>query len=131
MTQVTDIDTAIDVANNQFMSTFKSGDAAGMATLYTQDGQVLRPNRDFIIGQRAIQAFWQAVMDMGIKEAKLETVDVESHGNTAVEISKFTLLDEGGQVINQEKYIIIWKLDQGRWKLYRDIFNASMPAPRR
>ena len=38
--------------------------------------------------------FWQAVMDLGIKEAQLETVEVERHGDTAIKVSKFTLLDD-------------------------------------
>lgn len=37
------------------------------------------------------QIFWQALVDMGIKEAKLEIVEVEGHGDTAIEVSTFTL----------------------------------------
>lgn len=121
--------TAIAAANDQFMANFKNGNAAGMAALYTQDGQLLPPNSDFLTGQEAIRGFWQALMDMGIEEAKLEIAEVESLGDTAIEISKFTLLGEGGEVLNWGKYIIIWKKDQGRWKMHRDIFNTSMPAP--
>ena len=129
MTHSIDIHAAIATTNNQFMAAFKSGDAAAMAALYTQDGQVLPPNSDFLTGHQAIQDFWQTLMDMGIKEAKLEIVEVESHDDTAIEISKFTLLDEGGQVLDRGKYIIIWKQKEGRWKMHRDIFNSSMPVP--
>jgi uncharacterized protein (TIGR02246 family) len=129
MTQSTDIHASIAAGNDRFMATFKSGDAAGMAALYTEDEQVLPPNSDFVTGQQAIQAFWQALMDMGIKEAKLEIVEVERHGERVIEISKFKLLGEGETVLDEGKYIVIWKQDQGRWKLHRDIFNSSMPVP--
>jgi ketosteroid isomerase-like protein len=66
---------------------------------------------------------------MGIKEAGLETVEVEGHGDTAVEVGKFTLKSEGGQVLDQGKYIVIWKQEEGQWKLHRDIFNSSMAPP--
>lgn len=129
MTQSNDIQNTIAAANDKFMANFKSRDAASMAALYTEDGQVLPPNSDFVTGHEAIQAFWQALMDMGIREAKLEIVEVESHGDTAIEVSKFTLLGESEQVLNQGKYMVVWKQDQGQWKMHRDIFNTSMPAP--
>ncbi|KPK04105.1 MAG: hypothetical protein AMJ56_18035 [Anaerolineae bacterium SG8_19] len=111
------------------MVNFNRGDAAGMADLYTDDGQVLPPNSDFVIGKEAIQAFWQALMDMGIKEAKLDIVEVEEQDDLAVEVSKYTLQGEEGQVLDQGKYIVIWKREDGQWKLHRDIFNSSLPAP--
>ena len=128
MTQSTAIHNTIAAANENFMATFKRGDASGIAALYTEDGQVLPPNSNFVTGKQAIQTFWQALMDMGIKEAKLEIVEVEGHGDTAIEVSKFTLQGEGGQVLNKGKYIVIWKQEGGQWKLHRDIFNSSMPA---
>jgi len=120
---------AIADANKDFMVNFNRGDAAGMADLYTDDGQVLPPNSDFVIGKEAIQAFWQTLMDMGIKEAKLDIVEVEEQDDLAVEVSKYTLQGEEGQVLDQGKYIVIWKREDGQWKLHRDIFNSSLPAP--
>jgi uncharacterized protein (TIGR02246 family) len=119
----------IATAVGSFMAAVKRGDAAGLAALYTESGQVLPPNADFVKGKGAIQVFWQAVMDMGIKEAKIEIVEVEGHGDTAIEVSTFTLHGEGGQVLDRGKYIVIWKREGGQWKLHRDIFNSSMPAP--
>jgi len=120
---------AIAAVNKNFMAAFNRGDAAGVAALYTEDGQVLPPNSDFVTGRQAIQTFWQGLMDMGIKSAKLEIVEVEGCGNTAYEISKYTLQGEEGQVLDAGKYIVIWKQEDGKWKLHRDIFNTSTPAP--
>ncbi len=125
----TEVRQAIAAANETFMATFGRGDAAGMAALYTVDGQVLPPNGDFVTGPAAIQSFWQALMDMGFKAAKMEIVEVEDHGDTAVEVSTYTLEGEGGQVLDRGKYIVIWKRQDGQWKLHRDIFNSSMPPP--
>ena len=118
---------AIAAANEDSMAAFNRGDAAGIAALYTVNGQVLPPNGDFVTGKEAVQAVWQAIMDMGIKEAKLETVEVEDHGDTAIEVSKYTLKGDEGQVLDTGKYIVIWKQQNGDWKLHRDIFNSSMP----
>jgi uncharacterized protein (TIGR02246 family) len=131
MTQATstEVRDAIATANEALMAAAKRGDVAGLAALYTENGQVLPPNSDFVKGKQGIQAFWQAIRDMGIKAATLETVEVESHGDTAIEVGKYTLHGEEGQALDKGKYIVIWKQEEGQWKLHRDIFNTSMPAP--
>jgi uncharacterized protein (TIGR02246 family) len=131
MTQpaATSIREAIAAANESFMAAFKRGDAAGIAALYTESGQLLPPNSDFVTGRQAIQAVWQAVLDAGFKSVDLQIVEVEGHGDTAIEISKYVLYGEGGQALDKGKYIIVWKQVGGQWQLHRDIFNSSMPAP--
>ncbi|MDA2935246.1 SgcJ/EcaC family oxidoreductase [Acidobacteria bacterium AH-259-D05] len=117
---------AIKAANEVWMSTFAQGDAGGMANLYTEGGQLLPTQSDVVSGRQAIQAFWQSVMDMGIKTVKLETVEAEGHGDTAIEVGRYTLSGEGGEVMDQGKYVVIWKQVEGQWKLHRDIWNTSV-----
>lgn len=131
MTQTgsSELKAAIEAANDLFMAAFNRGDAAAMAALYTEDGQMLAPNADLMTGRVAVQAFWQAVMDMGVKSVLIITGEVEDHGETAIEISRFKLFAEGDQELDQGKFIVIWKRVEGQWKLHRDIFNSSNPPP--
>jgi uncharacterized protein (TIGR02246 family) len=124
----TDVRSAIIAANERFMATYRRGDARGMAELYTDDGQVLPPHADFVSGKPALEAMWQSFMDAGVKEIQLHTGEVEQHGDTAFEVSRGTMLADGGQVIDEAKYIVIWKREPDGWKLHRDIFNSSRPA---
>ena len=87
---------AIAAANQQFVAAFARRDARGMAELYTANGQLLPTGSDFVTGTPAIQAFWQAVMGMGVKEATLETVELEAHGDAAHEVGRYTLRGDGG-----------------------------------
>ncbi len=128
MTLSADVKEALLTANQKFMASFKQSDAATLATLYTENGQLLPANSDFVTGRQAIQTFWQAAMDMGIKSANLETVEMESYGDTAHEVGKYSLHAEGGQLIDQGKYIVIWKQQKGQWKLHRDIWTSSTPS---
>ncbi len=124
-----DIRATLTAANEAFMAAFARGDAAGMAALYTEDGQVLPPNADVVTGHAAIQAMWQSVMDMGVKEAKVEIVEAEGFGDTATEVSRYTLLGAEDAELDKGKYIVLWKRVGGEWKLHRDIFNSSLPPP--
>ncbi len=122
----TEVGDAIAAGNEKFMETFNRGDAAGLAGLYTENGQLLPTGSDFVTGTVAIQTFWQGAMEMGIKTIRLETVEAERHGDTVVEIGKYTLNGEAGSVMDRGKYIVILKQEGGQWKLHRDIWNSSL-----
>ena len=119
---------AITAANARFMSTLASGDGAGMAQLYTARGKLFPTGSDVVSGTEAIGEFWQGVMEMGVATATLETVELEGHGDTAIEEGRYTLGDADGQVLDQGKFIVVWKNVGGTWKLDKDIWNSSQPA---
>ncbi len=89
---------------------------------------LLPTGSDAVTGKPAIQAFWQGAMDMGIKGLGLEIVELEDHGSTAIEVGNYSLSSEGEEVIDRGKYVVIWKQEDGRWKLHRDIWNSNTPA---
>jgi len=68
----------------------------------------------------------------GQKNATLDTVEVDSAGETAVEVGRYTLRGKGGQVADVGKYVVVWKTEGGGWKLQRDIWvHITLPrAPR-
>ncbi len=124
-----DIRPQIESANAQFVSAFKRGDATGIANLYTAEAQLLPANSDFVRGTAAIRTFWQSVIDTGLKGASLDTIELEAHGDTVIEIGRYRLLAAGDAVADQGKYIVVWKQDNGTWKLHRDIWTTSQPPP--
>ncbi len=117
---------AIGLANERFMKTFAAGDAAGVAQLYTADGQVLPPQSDPITGRKGIEAFWRAVIGMGVAAAKLETVELFDHGDAAYEVGRYVLAAASGQPLDHGKYLVAWRLEDGEWRLHRDIWNTSV-----
>ena len=122
-----DVRIQIESANAQFVTAFKRGDATSMANLYTAAAELLPANSDFVRGTAAIRTFWQSVIDMGLKGASLETIELEAHGDTVIEIGRYRLLAAGDAVADQGKYIVVWKNDNGKWKLHRDIWTTSQP----
>jgi ketosteroid isomerase-like protein len=129
----TGVRAAIEKANGAFTALLAKGDAAGLAALYTADGQVLPPNGDIASGAAGIQKVWQGAMDAGVKSATLTTLDVTAGGDLASETGKYELRGADGKVLDGGKYVVVWKREGGRWKIHRDIWNTSMPmsAPAR
>jgi uncharacterized protein (TIGR02246 family) len=122
-----DIRAQFEATNQAFLEALERGDPAAMATAYTANGQVLPPNAEAVTGREGLQAFWQAIIGMGIKAGDLVTHELEIHGDTAIEVGAYTLFGEGRQALDQGKYIVVWKKEDGQWRWHRDIFNSNLP----
>ena len=83
-----------------------------------------------VVGRDAIQGFWQGVVDMGAKDATLDTDDILDFGDTLVERGHYTLTlqSDAGDIVDEGKYVVVWKRDGDTWKLFWDIFNSDLPA---
>lgn len=126
LAKTSEIQSIISTIAKNFESAFAKGNAADIADFYTEDGLLLPTGSDFVKGKQHIKEFWQMAIDMGIKNIKLEILELEQHEDTAIEMSKYTLSSADGQVIDQGKGIVIWKYVNNAWKLHRDIWNSSI-----
>ncbi len=118
--------TAIEAANARFVATAAKGDGAGLAALYSKEGQVMPAGSDPIQGTDAIQKFWQGALDSGITGVTLKTIDVYGNGPTATEVGRYELSSKAGKVVDHGKYIVIWQHANGKWLLLRDMFSTNV-----
>ena len=117
---------AIDATNRRFEATFLTGDhARAVRDTYTRDARVLPPGAPPLRGRETAVEFWEAAaQQLGIREVRLETVDLEIHGDHAHEIGQGTLVLDGGQRV-VAKYVVIWKQEDGEWRWDVDIWNTD------
>lgn len=124
---------AIEEGSAKWTEAYNRGDAAGMAALYTEDAKAMPPNGEMVNGRQGIQDLLNGAMQMGVKDVKLNTVDVGGSGNTAYAIGNYSLtIQPEGQagMTDSGKYVIIWKRQvDGTWKLHVDIWNSNIPLP--
>ena len=122
----------IGEVNVKFGEAVRLGDAAALASLYTEDAKLLPPNSEMIEGREGIKAFWGGGLQMGIKDAILTTVEVFGMGDLVCEIGNYdlTIQPEGMDAIKDNgKFLVVWKKAMdGTWKLHVDIWNTSMPV---
>lgn len=123
-----DVSKEIEEANKAFMEVRESGDAEAMSMLYTIDARILPSNGAVISGREAIQDYWSDGMDQESSELKLETVSAEGIGDLAIEEGRYKVY-VGEQVVDEGKYIVTWKKEDGQWKLDLDIWNSDLPVP--
>lgn len=121
----------IEANNKQFVEAFNKGDAAAVANMYTMNARLMPPNSEVIEGRANIQTFWKGAMDAGIKMVSLDLADLEVHGDTAIEVGRYTLTTPaagGGTTTDKGKYVVVWKLQGPTWRLAIDTFNTNLPA---
>jgi ketosteroid isomerase-like protein len=119
--------TLIDEATVKWVAAFNAGDAATVASLYSEDAALFPPGAERVDGRSAIQTFWQGAIDSGMKADDLHAVEVEARSDMAGEIGVFTLSVPGdnGRTKIAGKYIVIWKHSGDTWQLHRDIWNTN------
>jgi uncharacterized protein (TIGR02246 family) len=118
----------INETNQLFMNAFSAGDAEKVAGFYTANCRFLPDNGDPVDGRANVQELLQSMMDGGVSSVELITWEVEDCGDTAVEVGRVIMRGDADELIDDGKFIVIWKKEEGGWRLHRDIVNSSLPA---
>ena len=119
--------TAIEAENAKFMDAFKKGDSAGAASNYAQDALVMPSNAE-PVAKSAIAPLWGSFIRMGVKDVKLIVDDIAGNAEIISETGRYEIYAAENKMLDKGKYVVVWKPENGAWKIYRDIFNTNMPA---
>ena len=58
---------------------------------------------------------------------ELETIEATVSGDVGYNFGTFTLHTPDGRLEDRGKFIEIWRLVDGEWKISNDIFNSDLP----
>jgi uncharacterized protein (TIGR02246 family) len=81
-----------------YIEKYNNKDAAGVATLYAEDG-VLVPPGPMVAGEANIEKAWQAAFDAGRTGIHYDIKQVQTEGNIVLVVGQFTVkVPEGGSL---------------------------------
>ena len=118
----------INETNKLFMDAFADGDAEKVAGFYTANCRFLPDNSHPVDGRANVQELLQSMMDGGVSSIELITWEVEDCGDTAVEVGRVVMRGDDDEIVDDGKFIVIWKKEDDGWRLHRDIVNSSLPS---
>ena len=118
----------INETNKLFMDAFADGDAEKVAGFYTANCRFLPDNSHPVDGRANVQELLQSMMDAGVSSIELVTWEVEDCGDTAVEVGRVVMRGGDDEILDDGKFIVIWKKEDDGWRLHRDIVNSSLPS---
>ena len=120
---------AIQASNKLYGACFGTGDSTKFAGFYTADACLNPPNNAQVCGSKDIMSFFNGAVKMGIKNINLTTEEVIGNENSVAEIGKYDLIGDKDASLDKGKFIVVWKNDGGKWKMYRDEWNSDNPLP--
>lgn len=110
-----------EIENNvkQFSEDFKNADSLALAGHYASDGTFGSIKKDDL--DSAWGSMIRNAVKRGTPEVRFTTNSLFSDGEYLVEIGLYEFLDKDKQVKSEGKYLVVWKQEDGSWKMYRDI----------
>ena len=106
-----------------FSDAIERQDSSELATFYTADTKVVPAGGDIVSGNDSVPGFFDALFGLGVKRCSFETFSIDQHGDLAVEIGRVTLLAEDDIEAGVLKYLVVWKCEDGKWLVYRDVLT--------
>jgi len=109
----------------KFSDSFAKGDAQSVSNLYAEDAAILPPNGAKIGGRANIRNFWQGAYEAGVKKVETKTVEISGNGSSVYELGSYTLYGGRNEVLDEGKYVVVWKKEGKNWLMFRDIWNSD------
>ena len=117
----------IKAAKKNFMALVAAGDSIGLANAFTINAKFMSPGAPSVVGRANIQTAISNMIISGITGVDLKLENIYGTENLIAEEGKLTIF-AGDNPVAVEKYMVLWKKEDGKWKLFRDIFNSILPT---
>lgn len=115
----------MEAANKEFMALVAAGDSVGLVNAYTIDVKFMEGGSPLVIDRKNIQSARKSMVEFGLTSLDLRLENVYGTEDLIAEEGELTLYAVD-KAIGEEKYIVLWKKEDGKWKLFRDIFNSNL-----
>ena len=120
---------AIEARNKIAMDAINKGDTVGFANCYTVDAKFMASNSPTVIGRSNIQSAMSEYIKAGFAHIDGKTTDVWGNESLLAEEGTYTLTTKDGSVMDHGKYLDVWKMEDGVWKVFRDCSISDVPMP--
>jgi len=122
---------ALDAAQQAWVEAFNARDADAMAALTTVGIVLLPPNAPAVRGRNAVHALWRQAASTAKAHATVVNEETVILGEFAWSMGAFTHTLPNGAVVSRGKFLEIWQLVDGQWKIHRDMYSSNAPTTRR
>jgi ketosteroid isomerase-like protein len=115
-------------SNQNFMKAFKNHDSIEVSNAFATDGKVMSAHQPSVEGRENILHFFAKQMQSGINEIDLNTIKIWGDSSLLIEEGNYRFSGKSEEQSDKGKYIVLWKMEAGNWKMYRDIWTTDLPS---
>lgn len=94
---------------------------------YTKDAKIFPNNRKILTGKDSILGYWRLPEGLQIAHHKLMPEEIKIIGKEAYDYGYYegtTRKADGEESSWKGKYVVVWRKEDGKWKMYLDIWNG-------
>jgi ketosteroid isomerase-like protein len=131
--QSPEIALAIRALDQDFVHNFNASNANRLViAFYAENAQLLLPDRPAISGRANIRDAWQASLDTGLCDLRLETLQVGISADLAYAIGTYrwaVVSAAGERVEDGGKYLAVYRRQaDGLWRAVANVFSRAQPT---
>lgn len=116
---------AIKKNGEMMQKAMKNGDMDTFASFFADGAFFKISNHDALTGREAIIEAHKPMMEQSIN-LSLDMKEVMDFGDYAYEYGKYELHSKEGAQMDHGYYSTLWKKEDGKWKIYRDVISSSV-----
>jgi uncharacterized protein (TIGR02246 family) len=127
-----DVQSTVRNLAQDFVTSFNTANYDQVAALFAEDGVFMAPHHDPAYGPKAVERLLHQIGEAGYEDLRLETVRVESSGDLAMEIGRYSVAvrqPDGTIVADRGKYLKAWRR-LGVWLVVADCWSSNLPLAR-
>ncbi|MFH4966879.1 DUF4440 domain-containing protein [Gaetbulibacter sp. M240] len=125
--QSTDNFDEISNVNKVFTEAFNGGNITKASLVYMDSAKLFIPNSDVISGRKSIASFWRKTVESGVEKMELKIVTMEGQGDLVAEEGRYKLFVRNNLILDEGKYIKIWKKVDDSWLINRFMCSSNLP----
>jgi ketosteroid isomerase-like protein len=125
-----DVPSQIRELTQDLVTSYNTGNYDQVAAMYAADGVVMAPNYEPSHGPKETERLFRQLADAGYEDLRLETLRVESSGEMAMEVGRYSVArhqSNGTTIADRGKYMKVWRR-LGTWLIVADCWNSNIPV---
>lgn len=115
----------VEKSTNDFREALAKGDAKSAANFYTKDAVFMPNNAPTVTGRDSIEALLAGYIKAGFTKLDVNSSWTDGSGEYLLDTENWKMSNGKDTMIG--KSLVIWKKEDGIWKMYKDMINTDTP----
>jgi len=115
-TDLSTLEKEIELRLREYENNLQNGDSIALGDMYMIDAEIIPST----VGRENIMKAFGSMIRDSITGSSFKTTQLWGNDQLLVEDGTGTWSHANGKVVGQGRYLLVWKKDDGKWKILRD-----------
>lgn len=120
-TDISQLENEIELRLREYETHLRNGDSISLGEMYMENAEIMPATA----GRDDIIKVFSAMIKDSITNSSFKTVQVWGNDQLLVEEGTGTWAHVNGKVVGKGRYLLVWKKEDGEWKILRDTWFSD------